>query len=397
MKKIFVFIFVLISLCVYANDIDYVTNLDNTKEFKNERVALIIGVTKYQSVKTSQYIDSDCTKIKNILEKNGSFTIKYLSNNSDIKPTKKNIIDSLNEIKKNSENIKTFLLYYAGFSFSLDDVNYLAPTDTDFNNPKNSAISIENILNILTEINQKSKVAVFFDYGRMNLNSFMGAKYSLPEIPDKEYGFSVLYSSNGTTPSYDSEEYKSSVFSYYLIKAFSDEKNITNYGNNDGSSSLNEICSYVVEQLAVWSLNNKPDAVQEPVFTTIKGGDFVITQMPTLTYKVKSLDFYDTKDPKKIRKSFDIDTLTFVGFNLDLDIRPSFYENMTLKAIFIYPDGSIMGEVKKDFKKTELEKDKIIWNKKYGFKSSGYWKAGKYRFEVYLNSEKIEESFFNVK
>ncbi|HQJ47460.1 MAG TPA: hypothetical protein PK195_12475, partial [Ignavibacteriaceae bacterium] len=39
----------------------------------------------------------------------------------------------------------------------------------------------------------------------------------------------------------------------------------------------------------------------------------------------------------------------------------------------------------------------IIWNKKYGFKSSGYWKAGKYRFEVYLNSEKIEESFFNVK
>ncbi len=362
-----------------------------------ERLALVIGVSSYKSVKTSPYIENDCLRLRYALKKCGNFDVITISNNSDLKPTKENIINTLLTIKENAASYKTFILYYAGFSFCIDDENFIAPTDTDFYDPRNTAIRISDLTEILTEINLSTKTGVFLDYGRVNLNSFMGKGLPLPEIPKEQLGLSILYSSDGKTPSYDFEEYKSGVFSYYLYNAISGENNVENYANKDGFSSFNEISSYVIEQTTVWALNNKPDFVQTPVFFSLDEKDFIISSSSDSDFDVESLGFYDSTKTKKFKKNFSSETLTFLGFSLYLSIKPFFYENIVLRGVFIYPDGEVMGSLKKTFSKDELETDSLEWDKRFGFKKPGYWEPGKYKFELYMNNQKIKEENFTVK
>lgn len=398
MKRLLGLSYVLICLILFADDANLNVDLEGLDESKSERIALVVGVSQYSSVKTSSYIENDCKNIKSALEQYGDFNVISITSKGKKSPTKDNIINALSEIKENANQYKTFLFYYAGFSFNLDDINYIAPSDTDFGNPKKTAINIEDLLSILKDIKKTTKVAVFMDYGRVNLNSFMGKGMPFPEIPTKDFNLSVLYSSDGKTPSYDFDEKKSSVFSYYLYEALSKESNITNYSNNDGYTTVNEAVGYITEQITIWSMNNKPDFVQVPVFTSSKDSDFVLTKSAAgSSYSLKSIDFYEGTEAKNFRKKFSQKDATYIGFRLVLNIEPADYETITLKAVYIDQDKKVMTEIKKSYDKEQIEGNEIIFSKRFGYKRAGYWSTGEYNVRFYLNDEEIGDDTFIIK
>lgn len=252
---------------------------DGEKEYKAERVALIIGVEEYlyhPTIKNLKYSVDDAQIMKEVLSKYGVFSVNYLSDDSPLKPTKKNIIDSLKEVNNMAKMgmLKTFVFYFAGHGFNVDGSNYLAPTEINPADIKGTGVKLDDVLKLIKEIKSNAKAMVFIDACR-NDPSSRGGGGTFTDIDSK--GLKILYSTSKGQYSYEIEEKKHGVYTYYLEEALNGKADKKPYGNADSYISFNEASKYVYYKMMEWS-NQNPDYKQLPRIEMQEAiGDFFLT------------------------------------------------------------------------------------------------------------------------
>ena len=88
-----------------------------------QRVALIVGVSKYDKVPSLNNPARDAKLVQTTLQKLG-FTVKVLTD-----PTRAALIEGLGEFEESAKGSDAAVIYYAGHGAMIDGVNYLLPKD----------------------------------------------------------------------------------------------------------------------------------------------------------------------------------------------------------------------------------------------------------------------------
>ncbi len=88
-----------------------------------QRVALIVGVSKYDKVPSLNNPARDAKLVQTTLQKLG-FTVKVLTD-----PTRAALIEGLGEFEETAKGSDAAVIYYAGHGAMIDGVNYLLPKD----------------------------------------------------------------------------------------------------------------------------------------------------------------------------------------------------------------------------------------------------------------------------
>ncbi len=278
------------------------------KERRSERLAIIVGINEYyhnESFRNLSYAVEDSKVMGDILERKGNFTVeRYADDWYSSKPTKRNIMEAVYRAYEEVTDgyVKTLVFYFSGHGFELNKRQYLAVGSTDASRP-GTAISLEEVLSILSEAQKRAKVIVLVDACRNDLSK--GGGYdSWSDI--NSYGLAVLSSTLPGKRSYEHPRLKHGVFTYFLAEGLSGNADY----NNDGYVSYNEVNEYVSYEMYKWSEDHS-DIPQYPhSYKSIKTGEFYIT-------KVKKRD----SPPPPKPPSNNTEEGIFDHFELGLDLK----------------------------------------------------------------------------
>jgi len=115
-----------------------------------------------------------------------------------------------------------------------------------------------------------------------------------------------------------------------------------------------------------------------------------------LLFFESSRDAMDAKDDRQYSTVFSNASTRSIYYELNL-IHPDRSEQVDflIRAIYYYPDGSVMGDFSKD---SYAESDwSTSWHAHgWGYENPGNWKIGDYYVEIYLNEELVATSWFTV-
>ncbi len=273
-----VLIFTIPSIIYSQNTKDIIESESGEKEMRMERVALIIGINGYLNISPLKYAVKDAQLIGNVLRRKGVFDVTEITDESNIKPTKHNIMDSLDEVLGLSklDMLKTFVFFFSGHGFQSNNKNYLAPIETDPDDLTRTGIDLDDVLSKIKKIQEKSKVMIFIDACRTE-NSGKGHFTGWADYNSR--GLAISYSTTIGDFSYESPRKKNGIYSLYLNEALEGNADSKPFGNDDGFVSFAEAVKYVTYKLRKWSKDN-PSKKQTPSTTTIeKVGDFYLTNI----------------------------------------------------------------------------------------------------------------------
>ncbi len=262
-----------------------VVNDDGEEEYQKNRLAIVIGVNHYFKARSLEYAVADARMIKETLESQGNFKVKYYAD--DMKeskarlPYKDTIMKAIKGAVKGSKQgyIKTFVIYFSGHGFEIDGKHYLATpyTDPDKNMIRESAIDLDEVLKLLQEIKKKSKVIFFLDACR---NDPTGKK-SLSEesawdIDEQESrGIAILKSTSEGDYSYEMEGLGHGVYTYHLNEGLKGKAD----SNGDGYVSYDELREYVWFSMDEYFGDHPDLPSQTPTsFSYDRYGKFFITR-----------------------------------------------------------------------------------------------------------------------
>lgn len=270
-------------------------------EEPSQRLALLVGVEEYEhhpNIRNLRYTVEDTEAMKSVLEGQGGFTVKSITSESDIQPTKDNILDSLYDALWMAEDgdLKTFVFYFGGHGFQIDGKNYMAvmETDPDPDNIPDTALELDEVMGILEDIRDEAKVMVFLDACRndpfqprqrdQHVNTGLGEMHKLDVCQEQDFdysswddldstGFKVLYSTSEGEVSYEVGQKKHGLFTYFLSKGLKGEADI----DGDGSITFNESSKYTYMQMRSWA-KKYPKMKQTPKMDMKEAiGDFFLT------------------------------------------------------------------------------------------------------------------------
>jgi uncharacterized caspase-like protein len=241
------------------NQYEKMAYADNPKD----KLAIVIGVNKYDNMPWLNYAVQDAKDIRDILEDKGNFNVIYIADDSNIEPTQKNITNFLQLALSNAEAglLDTFIFYFAGHGFHMDGVNYLSPRDIKISSDKyrkDTAICEDTIKNTVHKMNVKCML--FFDACRNEPNR--GDKDEAWIMDNDDSGLKILYSTSPKQSSYEEPDFENGVFTEYLLKGLNGEADI----NDNDYVSFYEIAKYMIQELSRWTINN-PDKPQIPTVT----------------------------------------------------------------------------------------------------------------------------------
>lgn len=296
MKKLIIILTLILTLPFAIPTISYATNTKDIietssgeNEVRMERIALIIGVNGYLNISPLKYAVKDAELIGNVLREKGVFDVTEITDEASIKPTKHNIMDSLDEILElsNLDMVKTFVFYFSGHGFQSNNKNYLAPIETDPDDLVRTGIDLDKVLSKIDKIQKKAKVMIFIDACR-NENSGKGNFTGWTDYDSK--GLAISYSTTIGDFSYESPKKQNGIYSLYLNEALEGNADSKPFGNDDGFVSFAETVKYITYKLRKWSKEN-PTKRQTPSTTTIeKVGDFYLTKIEKKTEPEEEYD-----------------------------------------------------------------------------------------------------------
>lgn len=252
----------------------------NNKEFKEpdkfigEKYAIIIGISKYQSIEGLNFADSDAKLFREFLisPQGGSIkpeNIQLLINES---ATLKNIIKVLDDSKKKlkPEDLLIFFMAGHGAPQNADSNNpkppfYYLTTDTQRDNIANTALKMELLRDKLINESNTKRLISFIDtchsagFGgqgtgklgmrRLSLND-LSNQYSETSLFNPE-GMAVITSSDINETSYEdllSDKLRwqgHGVFTFYLLEGLKGQADF----NQDKIVTAGELFKYVQEQV----------------------------------------------------------------------------------------------------------------------------------------------------
>lgn len=142
-----------------------------------------------------------------------------------------------------------------------------------------------------------------------------------------------------------------------------------------------------------------PTQTSTPVPTSTPTGYYISSinaWLDELLFFESSREEMDAKDDRQYSSLFSNSSTRSIYYELNL-IHPDRSEmiEFVIRAIFYYPDGSVMGDFSKD---SYAEMDwSTSWHAHgWGYQDPGNWKIGDYYIEVFVNEELVASSWFTI-
>ncbi len=216
----------------------------------SKRRALVIGASNYQTLGKLNYSSSDARRFRDSLTsvfKFSSDSIKYLSDTDPDapKPTSKNILDSLDSLLSDPilDKGDLFILYFSGHGIGTPNGDYLCPTDSNVSDIEKTGLPVSTVIQKLVDAKLRN-VLIIADACRAGEKNDFGIQ--LFESA-KKANLAVLLGCEPGKKSYESTVLKSGVFTYFLLKSFSNPKVRTDSGGLWASNIANNLSNAVYE------------------------------------------------------------------------------------------------------------------------------------------------------
>ncbi|HTP13351.1 MAG TPA: caspase family protein [Bacteroidota bacterium] len=213
--------------------------------------AVIIGVARYQDagIKSLNYTVNDADELANALTdpSYGGFKKENVTVLVNENATTKNIKKAIGVDLKRAPDDGVAVVFFAGHGAPEGEKTYWLTYDTDPTSLYASALSNDEVVDMLNRINTR-RVVTFIDacYSGASITTTKSTRAVLIEDPFKAFegsGRIAITSSDGREQSLEDPKLKHGIFTYRLIEAI---KGKADY-NGDGIVMADEIARYVKE------------------------------------------------------------------------------------------------------------------------------------------------------
>jgi hypothetical protein len=304
-----------------------------------KKYAILIGVDDYfdDIIQGLKYSVADVKSFYDILadsERGGynSENIRLFTDKSsqpELLPTRNNIMSQLSSLASMATTKDNLLVYFSGHGIEQNDESYLLPQDARYNILNESAISIKWMKKVLVSSNARVKIVILdaCHSGAIKgkaTSGYMTESFRKDIFPPPE-GFAVLSSCKMNEVSWEDDELKHGVFSYFLTDGL---KGGADY-DRDLKVTIMDTSKYTFEKVSSWALAHSRN--QSPTLECSIYGDVVLCQVPSQ---------YVPPEPTEI-------AVTKIRLSSELFKRESYNEQLGkvcgLLMNFIEPDSISIG------------------------------------------------------
>lgn len=197
----------------------------------------------------------------------------------DLEPRRNNIMSQISYLSSIATSNDSLLFYFSGHGIEKNDHSYLLPNDARYNVLDETSLRIEWIKKTMNASNARVKTIIFdaCHSGAIkgkSLSGVMTKGFEETIFPAPE-GFVVLSSCKRDEVSWEDNELKHGVFSYYLAEGL---KGNADFDRNS-IISVSELNKFVFENVSSWALAHSK--TQSPNLECRILGDIEICKVPS--------------------------------------------------------------------------------------------------------------------
>lgn len=225
-----------------------VERVEAVEQFQQTRkVAIVVGVEQYsQNIGSLKYSVDDAKLIAQALQQQG-YKVQLLT---DSQATSAAILDRIEQVGKTlPAGDGTLIFYFSGHGFVENNANYLASFGTVTGRLQDSALPLKAVEAEIRKT-QAPRAVLFIDACRDTPNTG-GKGFNRGFIYEKSEGMKVLFATKFEEKSYEHDELKQGVFSYFLNRALRGQA-----AEADGLITFDSITRYVQQGTADWTLEH---------------------------------------------------------------------------------------------------------------------------------------------
>ena len=248
---------------------------------KMKRWGIIIGINAYDdpNINSLRYASADASAIYKVLThpQTGGFKkeqLHLLTSDSQSPPTRNNILESLALLNRMIRAEDTVVFHFSGHGLTQGGINYLLPTDTRVNIPTETAIPLSKVYAAIQNARQQ---IIFLDACHSGQRQDKGTTSGAMSFAFVEAVFSeaegrvTLASCNINESSFEDDQLRHGVFTYYLLEALRGKADTL----ADKRITASEANRYVVEKVKAWAFANRKR--QNPRISSNVSGEIVLT------------------------------------------------------------------------------------------------------------------------
>jgi formylglycine-generating enzyme required for sulfatase activity len=233
------------------------------------KVAILAGIGAYPQASglgSLKYPSQDVTLLAGELEKQGYMVRRLVDSDAtrgSIRRTIAELAHSLNPGRS------TFLFYFSGHGFEQDGKNYLATYGASTIDLVADGLAVADVETMLRNSGAQ-QVMMLIDACRNDpaLGARSASQRSFTTLAGSR-GIRTLYSTSAGHLSYESDDLKQGVFTYFLVKGLKGEA-----AGPDGLITFEDLSGYVGEKVSAWG--SQSGLTQASFETGESSGDFLI-------------------------------------------------------------------------------------------------------------------------
>ncbi|MCW4030746.1 MAG: caspase family protein [Candidatus Bathyarchaeota archaeon] len=254
----------------------------------DKKYAILVGINSYfdDIIRSLNYSVADVEAFCEILtdSNRGNYNQENIrlmtdgSSQQELKPFRSNIMSQISSLSSMATTNDQLLMYFSGHGIEKDNQSYLLPQDARYNVLGESAIKFEWIKSMLVSSNARVKIVILDACHSGAIKGKTASGYMTRGFQESIFpapqGFAVLSSCALNEVSWENEELKHGVFSYFLTEAL---RGAADY-DRDGNVTIMEANKYTFEKVSSWALANSRN--QSPFLNCEIFGDVVICKVP---------------------------------------------------------------------------------------------------------------------
>ncbi len=244
------------------------------------RWAVLVGVNRYvdQITYGSLHVCArDAEAIADRLRENGYKGISTLTDKTENKPTRNEILMALQTTAEQTAPNDLLLFYFSGHGEVEKNKGYLIARDSYRRNLEQTAIALSDVKETMRKAAANKKVIIIDAcHAGANLGG-KGAramsKEFIREVYEKARGWATLASCEQDQKSYEWMKKNQSAFTHFLLEALSGEADF--HGNE--LISAQDAHLYVLDRVKAWAAEKK--LAQTPTLEAITAGDIILVDL----------------------------------------------------------------------------------------------------------------------
>lgn len=240
---------------------------------QSKRRAIVVGIGDYEKLAKLTYPKSDAEKFRNRLIEVLRFEPKEITtlvDKSDKQSIEKSFDAAVHEPSLLSGDL--FIVYFSGHGIGTSEGDFLCPVDFDPKKPAETGISINKFIQSIVDAKLRN-VLIIADACRAGEKNTFGSQ--LVELGRKS-NIAVLLGCEPGTKSYESDQLKSGVFTYFLNRSLEAAK----VRRTSGALTSSDIATYLTRVVKEYTEPNYGVAAQVPTSWTDPTKEVILGVFP---------------------------------------------------------------------------------------------------------------------